>query len=129
MPQLTLSASMNYTAPGGATVNQEFVAIGSYAASSLGVIDVPSGAAQGATFSAPLGAVAAPVGFGIKNSVGTAVRLKFQGNPTGMWLPNNGCVLMGGDKIAASSPLSAIQIDLISAQTAPGELSYIIFGD
>ena len=120
---------MNYVAPGGAQVNQEFVAVGSYAASSLGVIDVPSGALSGASFTAPLGAVAAPIGFGINNSVGTAVRVKFQGNPTGMWLDDGGCILQGGTRTPASNPLSAVQIDLLQTQTAPGSVSYIIFGD
>lgn len=131
MPEASLSASVNYTAPGGSVVNQTFVAVGSYAASSLGTVDVPSGAGAGASFAIPLGGVANAIGFALKNSVGTGVRVKFQGNPTGMWLANSGCILYGNASgpVASSPPVGAIEVNLINAQTAPGEISYLIFGD
>lgn len=131
MPEASLSASVNYTAPGGAVINQTFASVGSYAAQSLGTVDVPSGAGAGASFAIPLGGVANVIGFAVKNSVGTGVRIKFQGNPTGMWLANSGVMLVQNDKMpSASSPsVTAIEVDLINAQTAPGEVSYLIFGD
>ncbi len=131
MPEASLSASVNYTAPGGSVVNQTFVSVGSYAASSLGTVDVPSGALAGASFAIPLGGVALPIGFHIKNSVGTGVRVKLQGNPTGTWLANGGCMLVqsASGPAASSPPLTALEVNLINAQTAPGEISYLIFGD
>lgn len=131
MPEASLSASVNYTAPGGSVVNQTFVAVGSYAAQSLGTVDVPSGAGAGASFAIPLGGVGLPIGFALKNSVGTGIRVKMQGNPTGMWLADGGCVLVQSAKgpSASGTPLSALEINLIGAQTAPGEVSYLIFGD
>lgn len=131
MPEASLSASVNYTAPGGSVINQTFVSVGSYAAQSLGTVDVPSGAGAGASFAIPLGGVANVIGFALKNSVGTGARVKFQGNPTGMWLANNGVMLVQSDRTpGASSPsVTAIEVDLINAQTAPGEIGYLIFGD
>lgn len=129
MPQLTLSASMNYTAPGGAQVNQEFVAIGSYAASSIGTIDVPSGSSSGATFAAPLGSVSNVIGWAVKNSVGTTILVKTQSNPTGLPMSDGGSLLNAMAKTPSLSPLSALSIQLTAAQTAPGSVDYIIFGD
>lgn len=131
MPQVSLSASVNYQVPGGDTVNQAVVAVGSYAASSLGTVDVPSGAASGATFSPPLGAVGAPVFGYLKNSVGTTIVVRTQGNPTGLPLDNGGVWIFGNNRTppAAAGPLSALVIQLTAAQTAPGSVDYLIFGD
>ncbi len=129
MPQASLSASLNYQVPGGDTVNQAFVAVGSYAASSLGVIDVPSGSSSGATFAAPLGAVGNPIAYGFKNNVGTGILVKTQSNPTGIYLADGGVMLYSQAKAPAQSPLSAFSIQLLNAQTAPGSADYLIFGD
>lgn len=129
MPQVSLSASLNYTAPGGGTINQDIASVGSYAASSMGVIDVPSGSNSGATFSVPLGGVAIPIAFRVKNSVGTAVRVALQSNPTGMQLTDGGELLYAQQKTPLNLGVTAISVVLTAAQTAPGEVSYEIFGD
>lgn len=129
MPQVSLSASLNYTAPGGGTINTEIVAVGSYLASSLGTLDVPSGAASGATFALPLGGVGNPNAFYIKSSIGTAALLKMQNNPTGLPLTDGGMMVYGNPKTPGASPLSAVAIQLTSAQTAYGSIDYVIFGD
>ncbi len=129
MPQVSLSGSLNYTAPGGGTVNQDIVSVGSYLASSLGTIDVPSGSSSGATFSVPLGGVAIPVAMALKNGVGTAVRVSFQSNPTGFQLTDGGWFTYTQPKTPLTLGITAVSIVLSAAQTAPGEIVYEIFGD
>lgn len=131
MPQVSFSASLNYTAPGGAQINQPLVAIGSYGASSLGTLDIPSGSSSGATFSIPLGGVNAPCAYVMKSSVGTGIVVRSQGNPTGAPLLDGGVVVHANPKTPALSqgPLSSLVIQLTAAQSAYGSLDYMIFGD
>ena len=131
MPQLTLSGSLNYVAPGGGTVNQDIVAVGSYLASSLGTMDIPSGAASGATFTIPLGGVGNPIAFYLKSSIGTGALVKMQSNPTGLPIMDGGVMVYANPKTpgASAGPLSALAIQLTAAQTAYGFLDYEIFGD
>jgi hypothetical protein len=131
MPQVSLSASLNYTAPGGGTINTDIVAVGSYLASSLGTLDVPSGSSSGATFALPLGGVGNPCAFYVKSSIGTSAILKLNGGSTGMPLTDGGVMLYGNPKTPASTtgPLAAIAIQLTAAQTAYGSVDYVIFGD
>ena len=129
MPQVSLSASLNYTAPGGGTINQDIVAVGSYLASSLGTLDVPSGSSSGATFALPLGGVGNPCAFYLKSSIGTAALVKMQSNPTGLPLTDGGVLLYGNPKTPQPSPLGSLTIQLTAAQTAYGSIDYVIFGD
>lgn len=129
MPQVSFSASLNYTAPGGGTVNQDIVAVGSYLASSLGTLDVPSGSSSGATFSIPLGGVGNPIAFYLKSSVGTTTIVKTQAQPTGVPLTDGGVLLSANPKTPLASPLGAITVQLTAAQTAYGAIDYLIFGD
>jgi len=129
MPQVSLSASLNYTAPGGGTINTDIVAVGSYLASSLGTLDVPSGSSSGATFALPLGGVGNPCAFYVKSSIGTSAILKLNGGATGLPLTNGGVMLYGNPATPLVSPLGALAIQLTSAQTAYGAVDYVIFGD
>lgn len=129
MPQVSLSASLNYTAPGGGTINQDIVAVGSYLASSLGTLDVPSGSSSGATFTLPLGGVGNPCAFYVKSSIGTSCLVKMQNNPTGLPLTDGAVMLYGNPKTPQTSPLGALAIQLTAAQTAYGSIDYVIFGD
>lgn len=130
MPQVSLSASLNYTPPGGSSaVNTDIVAVGSYLASSMGTLDIPSGAASGATFALPLGGVGNPNAYYLKSSIGTAALVKMQNNPTGLPLTDGGVMLYGNPKTPGTSPLSALAIQLTSAQTTYGSVDYVIFGD
>ncbi len=129
MPQVSLSASLNYTAPGGGTINQDIVAVGSYLASSLGTLDVPSGSSSGATFALPLGGVGNPCAFYVKSSVGTTTILKLNGGTTGMALTDGGVMLYGNPKTPGISPLNALAVQLTANQTAYGSIDYVIFGD
>lgn len=131
MPQVSFSASLNYTAPGGGTVNQDLVAVGSYLASSLGTLDIPSGASSGATFALPLGGVGNPCAFLVKSSVGTSTILRTQGNPTGTPLVDGALLYSGGAKTptGAVGPLSSLVVQLTANQSAYGSIDYVIFGD
>ncbi len=129
MPQVSLSASLNYQAPGGDPINQALVAVGSYAASSLGTIDVPSGALSGASFSVPFGGVSNPVGCVVVNGVGTGVNLKIQGGSTGMRLNDGGMFIAANTGTPGGSPLSAVEVVLTAAQTRTGVITYLLFGD
>jgi hypothetical protein len=129
MPQVSLSASLNYTAPGGGTINTDIVAVGSYLASSLGTLDIPSGSSSGATFALPLGGVGNPNFAYVKSSVGTTVLLKMQSNPTGLPLTDGGLQMYGNPKTPVPSPLGALTVQLTAAQTAYGSIDYVIFGD
>jgi len=129
MPQVSLSASLNYTAPGGGTVNTDIVSVGSYLASSLGTLDIPSGSSSGATFALPLGGVGNPNAFYVKSSIGTAALLKMQSNPTGLPLTDGGVLLYGNPKTPSPSPLGALTIQLTAAQTTYGYVDYVITGD
>lgn len=128
MPQASLSASLNYQTL-GATVNTDIVAIGSYMAQSGGTVDVPSGSSSGATFTIPLGGVDRPIGYYLKSSVGTTTILKEQGGSTGIALTDGGVKLYMNTKPSTVSPLGALAIQLTAAQTAPGTIDYVIFGD
>lgn len=128
MPQVSLSGSINYQVS-GSPVTTDIVAVGSYAASSIGTVDVPSGALSGASFAIPLGGVNSPVQAFLKNSVGTAVRLKTQSNPTGTVIPDGGWWALASTSTPGSNPLAAIEVDLLQAQTNTGILTYLIFGD
>lgn len=129
MPQVSLSASLNYTAPGGGTVNQDIVAVGSYLASSLGTLDVPSGTSSGATFALPLGGVGNPCAFYVKSSIGTSAILKINGGSTGVALTDGGVMLYGNTKTPQVSPLGSLAVQLTNNQTAYGSFDYVIFGD
>jgi hypothetical protein len=129
MPQVTVSGSVNYQAPGGDQVNQALVAVGSYAASSLGTIDVPSGALSGASFSVPLGGVNTPIGCIVINNVGTGINLKTQGNPTGMRVNDGGLFILANSSTPGAVPLSAVEVVLSAAQTRTGTITYLLFGD
>lgn len=129
MPQVSISGSINYTAPGGGTINTDIVAVGSYLASSLGTLDIPSGAASGATFALPLGGVGNPNFAYIKSSIGTAAILKMQGNPTGIPLTDGGIQIYGNPKTPTPSPLGALTVQLTANQSAYGSIDYVITGD
>ncbi len=130
MPQVSISGSLNYTPPGGSSpVNTDIVAVGSYLASSLGTLDVPSGSSSGATFALPLGGVGNPCAYYVKSSVGTTTLLKINGAPTGLPLTDGGVMLYGNPKTPAVSPLGALAVQLTAAQTSYGSIDYIIFGD
>ena len=130
MPQVSLSGSLNYT-QGGGTVNETIVAVGSYLASSLGTMDIPSGSSSGATFSLPLGGVDRACSVHVKTSVGTTTILRMQGNPTGIPMPDGSEFVFNCPRTpaAAVGPVSAIVIQLTAAQTAYGYVDYEIFGD
>jgi hypothetical protein len=130
MPQVSLSGSLNYQ-QGGGTVNENIVAVGSYLASSLGTMDIPSGSSSGATFSLPLGGVERASCVHVKNSVGTTMILRMQGNPTGLPLTDGSEFVCNSPKPPALTlgPLSAIVVQLTAAQTAYGYVDYEIFGD
>lgn len=130
MPQVSLSGSLNYQ-QGGGTVNETIVAVGSYLASSLGTMDIPSGSSSGATFSLPLGGVERACSVHVKNSVGTTMILRMQGNPTGLPLPDGSEFVFNSPKTPALNlgPVSAIVVQLTAAQTAYGYVDYEIFGD
>lgn len=128
MPQASLSASLNYQTL-GATINTDIVAIGSYLAQSGGTVDVPSGAASGATFAIPFGGVDRPIGYYLKSSVGTTTILKEAGGPTGIPLTDGGVKVFMNTKLTTVSPLGALAIQLVNTQTATGTIDYVIFGD
>lgn len=127
---LTLSGNLNYTPPGGGSnVNLPLSVSGTFAAQSLGTLDIPSGSASGATVAISFGSVASPLGVYVKNRVGTGVNVKINSATPTYRMVNNGVFVTAGDSIPAGNPLTSVDIVLAVAQTATGQVDFAVWGD
>lgn len=131
----TLAATLTYTPPGG-VANSGVEALGlapTYNVMSAATLDVPAGTLAAVSFSIPLGSIAKPKMFVLKNKVGQAMRLKLNTVDTTVDIPINGELIFGAPLVLAAPATGfAVQIDLVTTDTQGGTAGYIetfVFGD
>lgn len=128
--QLSLSGNLNYTQPGGSDqVNLPLVTSGTYAAQSIGTLDVPSGSASGATVAISFASVANPLGVYVRNNVGTGVNVKINSSTPTFRLVSGGVFVTTGSVEPSSNPITSIDIVLVNAQTTGGTVDFAVWGD
>ncbi len=127
---LSLSGNLNYAPPGGGSnVNLPLSVTGTYAAQSIGTLDVPSGSASGTTIAIGFGSVANPIGFYLKNRVGTGVNIEINSATPTFRLPSGGVVMVAGGAQPDANPLSGVDVILVGVTTAAGAIDFAVWGD
>lgn len=128
--ELTLSGNLNYSPPGGGSnVNLPLSVSGTYAAQSLGTLDIPSGSASGTTVAVSFGSVGTPIGLYVKNRVGTGVNVKINSATPTFRLVNDGVLVTAGGALPGANPLTSVDIVLAVAQTATGQVDFAVWGE
>jgi hypothetical protein len=128
--QLTLSGNINYAPPGGGdNVNLPLSVTGTYAAQSIGTLDVPSGSASGTTVAISFGSVASPLGVYLRNRVGTGINVKINSSTPTFRLVDGGVLVQAGAVDPASNPLSSVDLILVNVQTVGGQIDFAVWGD
>lgn len=128
--QLSLSGNLNYTQPGGSDqVNLPLSTSGTYAAQSIGTLDVPSGSASGATVAISFGSVASPLGVYVRNRVGTGVNVKINSSTPTFRLVDGGVFVQAGSVEPNSNPITSVDIVLVNVQTVGGAIDFAVWGD
>lgn len=127
---LTLSGNLNYSPPGGGdNVNLPLSVSGTYAAQSIGTLDIPSGSASGTTIAVSFGSVAAPLGFYLKNRVGTGINIEINSSTPTFRLVDGGVMVVAGSTLPGSNALSGVDVILAVAQTATGQVDFAVWGE
>lgn len=131
-----LTLALLYKGPGDESVSTTLALSSPYSASSVAMLDVPAGTADGTTFSVPFGSIEGATMVLVANRTTQPLEVKINGAASvshevpAMTAAGPGVMLLGGPTIGDETPLESV--DLITTLTLSVDDEQIetrVFGD
>ncbi|HEY8096627.1 MAG TPA: hypothetical protein VIE65_11140 [Methylobacter sp.] len=134
MTTASLAASLSFTPPlGGSAVTISFNGSEIYTPQNVGTLDIPIGTSSHTVFTVPFGGVNVADAVLIKNRGNQDLGVRINGIPTSpavlYQIPPNGFFMMFNPVVAGGSPLTAVVVETVAAQSGQiGQVDYYVFG-